>query len=348
MDKLSGDVSPIGFNSEKLTLTSPYVAFSHTASLGQGWTATPSAGVRSYSHNVLGDATAPHLGVVLHSAEQLALRANMSKGVSYPGLDAAVLSQLMPLGSSWKSLGAEKMDHKELGLTWLARSGTTLDVSVFTDHVAERYVFAFPPAVSAPSFINLGTYDVSGSEISVQHQVGAGWSLFAGLTNLHSSKSDLPYAPSTSVSLGANWQSGPWRVSMDGQNQSSMVVLGQARANGAANTTQVDGFTVANVRAAYKLPAMGKRGEIFVAAENLLDRQYRASRASRSSSPSTPPTARTRSSISPACWCASATSATTTTPSCPAAPRAPATARARRCMPTASCCPTTWATASAA
>ena len=73
-------------------------------------------------------------------------------------------------------------------------------------------------------------------------------------------------------------------------------------------------------------------------------RHARADRADAS----TPPTARTRSSTCPACWCASATSATTTTPSCPAAPRAPATARARRSMPTASCCRTTWATASAA
>jgi iron complex outermembrane receptor protein len=60
---------------------------------------------------------------------------------------------------------------------------------------------------------------------------------------------------------------------------------------------------------------------------------------------STPPTARTRSSTCPACWCASATSATTTTPCCRPAPRAPATARARPCTPTASCCRTTSATA---
>ena len=275
IDKLSGEVLPIGFSSEKLTLTSPYVAVSHSASLGQGWTVTPSAGLRSYRHSVLGDSSAPHAGVVLTSAEQLALRANVSKGVSYPGLDAAVLSQLIPaLGASWKALGAEKMDHKELGLTWFPQAHTTVDVSVFSDYVTDRYVFAFPPAVAAPAFVNLGTYDVSGSEVSVQHQVGAGWRLFAALTSLRSSKSDLPYAPSSSVSVGANWQGGSWRVSMDAQNQSNMVVLGQARANGAPNTTKVDGFTVANVRVAYQVPALGKRGEVFVAAENLLDQQY--------------------------------------------------------------------------
>ncbi len=253
----------------------PTLVVSHTAALGQGWTITPSAGVRSYQHSDLGGSSAPHAGVVLASAEQLALRANVSKGVNYPGLDAAVLSHLIPaLGSTWKTLGAEKMDHKEIGLSWFPRPGTSLDISVFSDRVTDRYVFAFPPAVSFPTFVNLGSYDLDGSEISLQHQLGTGWSVFAGLTNLRSSKADLPYAPNNSLSLGANWQGGPWRLSLDAQNQASMVVLGQARASGAPNLTQVSGFTVANLRAAYKVPALGARGEVFVAAENIMDQQY--------------------------------------------------------------------------
>ncbi len=60
---------------------------------------------------------------------------------------------------------------------------------------------------------------------------------------------------------------------------------------------------------------------------------------------STPRTRKTRSNTCRACWCASATSATTTTPCCRRAPPAPATARARPCTRTASCCRTTSATA---
>ena len=53
-----------------------------------------------------------------------------------------------------------------------------------------------------------------------------------------------------------------------------MFVLNKARADGAPNTAQVGGFAVLNLRAAYALPVLGPRGEVFVALENLADRRY--------------------------------------------------------------------------
>ena len=70
------------------------------------------------------------------------------------------------------------------------------------------------------------------------------------------------------------WQAGPWRVSADAQYQRDMYVLNQARAGGALNTSKVDSFTVVNLRASYKLPSLGPRGEVFVALENLFDEKY--------------------------------------------------------------------------
>ena len=272
VDHMSGTVSPIGFSSEKLSLTSPCVALSHTQNIGQGWGITPSAGMRGYDHNVLSDALAPHAALVLEQSDQVAIRLNASKGLSYPGIDAEVLSSLMPaMGSTWKSLQAEQMNHTELGVTWTPQPGTTLDALVFSDRVSSRYVFAFSPAVG---FLNLGSYRVTGSEISLQHQLGLGWRLFAALSTLNSSKADLPYAPAKSLSLGANWQGGPWRVGMDALAQDKMFVLGQGRANGATNTDQVAGFAVANARVAYQVPTLGKRGEVFAAVENIFDKEY--------------------------------------------------------------------------
>ena len=53
-----------------------------------------------------------------------------------------------------------------------------------------------------------------------------------------------------------------------------MLTLNQARAAGAANTQSVDGFTVVNARAAYPLQALGNRGEVFLALENITDANY--------------------------------------------------------------------------
>jgi iron complex outermembrane recepter protein len=275
IERIAGEVSPVGFTATDMKVTSPYVAVNHTAALGQGWTITPSAGLRVYRHNQLSSATAPHAGVVVSSADQWAFRAQVSKGVNYPGLDAQVLGHLIPaLGTTWKTLGAEKLNHKEVGVSWTPSARTTLDVSVFHDSLSGRYVFAFPPAVTAPTFVNLGDYSVKGAELSLQQELAAGWNAFVGATHLSASKADLPYAPSSSLTLGVNGQVGAWRLGMDAQRQSSMFVLAQARASGAPNLSQVAGFTVVNARVGYKLPALGERGEVFLAAENLLDRQY--------------------------------------------------------------------------
>jgi iron complex outermembrane receptor protein len=80
--------------------------------------------------------------------------------------------------------------------------------------------------------------------------------------------------PAHSFAFGANWQSDGWSVNLDAQVQSGMMVLSQGRANGAANTDTVDGFTVANLRVARQLPWLGQRGEVFVSVENLFDKDY--------------------------------------------------------------------------
>lgn len=274
VDKISGDVSPGDFAAPELRLTSPFISVSHKMDLPGGWSASPSVGLRQYSHNVLKSESAHQAGLVFAQGERLALRAQMSKGINYPGLDAAVLTHLIPaLGNTWRSLAAERLDHQEWGLSWKPSTDTSVDVAVFKDRVNGRYIFAFPPAVAAPGFVNMGSYQVTGSELTWAQKVGKSWQFFAGWTHLDSDKSDLPYAPEDSVTMGMNWQQGPWRASADAQHQTRMTVLGQAR-NGSLNTVQVAGFTVANVRVAYKVPQLGQRGEVFAAIENLLDKTY--------------------------------------------------------------------------
>lgn len=281
VDQMQGSVAFNGFTAFdgiSLRLTAPHVALAQTLALGGGWAATPSAGVRLYRHNVYGNSSAPHAGLVLAQGDSLALRANVSRGLNHPGLDAALLNAIVPpLGgapASWRALEPERMDHAELGVRWSLKRQGSVDLSVFNDSLKHRYVFAFPPAVAQPSFTNLGAYRVRGAELSWQQQWSAHWASFAGLTLLDSSLADLPYAPKQALAAGVTWRDAAWRVTADLQSQSRMYVLNKARADGAPNTAQVGGFAVANLKAGYSLQVLGPRGELFVALENLGDRHY--------------------------------------------------------------------------
>ena len=280
IDRMSGSVAFNGFTAfdgETLRLTSPYLALSHTLQAG-GWQLTPSGGVRLYRHNVYGNSTAPHMGLLARPDKTLQLRLNAARGLNHPGLDAPLLNAIVaPLAgapTSWRDLDPERMDHVEAGVAWTPEPGTTLDVALFNDKLSRRYVFAFPPAVALPSFTNLGDYRVRGAELSTNLAVGRELALYGSVTLLSPSLADLPYAPKRALSLGATWRSGPWRVAADAQAQAGMFVLNKARADGAPNTARVAGFGVLNLRLGYALAALGPRGEVFLALENLSDRRY--------------------------------------------------------------------------
>ncbi|WAC45265.1 TonB-dependent receptor [Pseudomonas sp. SL4(2022)] len=262
------------FNTPTLRVVSPHVALSQAIELNQDWTLTPSAGIRSYDHNVYDSATAPHAGVLL-STTDVEFRANVSRGINYPGLETSVLSHLIPaLGKTWEELEPEQLDHQELGVKFNPFTGTTLDLAVFKDKIQDRYLFAFPPAVSQPAYVNLGDYAIRGAEATWQQRWNQNWSSFVGFTWLDPDLKTLPYAPKRSLSVGTTYESGPWRLSADAQYQSAMYVLQQERVEGASNFAQVDSFTVVNLRVGHAVPQFGDVGEVFVALENLFDRNY--------------------------------------------------------------------------
>ncbi len=282
MDETEGEVkfrrvSPAPqdrFDTPTLRLTSPHIALSQAIELSQDWTLTPSAGIRHYDHNVYQSSNAPHAGLLL-STDNVEFRANASRGINYPGLETSVLSHLIPaLGQSWRELEPERLDHQELGVKFNPFADTTLDFAVFKDKLKDRYLFAFPPVVSQPAYVNLGDYEMRGAEASWQQRWTSNWSSFVGFTWLDPSLKTLPYAPKRSLSVGTTYEIGPWRLSADAQYQSSMYVLQQERTEGASNFEKVDAFTVVNLRVGHAVPALGEVGEVFVAVENLFDRDY--------------------------------------------------------------------------
>lgn len=281
VDRMKGRVAFNGFTAfdgDAQRLTSPHAAVAHAFAMGKGWTLTPSAGARLYRHSVYGSSTAPHAGLVVADGDTLSLRVNSARGLSHPDLGAALLNAIVPplagAPDSWRALRPERMDHSEVGARWSPTRATSIDVALFEDRLKNRYVFAFPPVVSAPSFTNLGDYRVRGAETSWQQSWGPAWSSFVGVTLLDPSLADLPYAPERALGAGLTWRAGPWRVAADAQAQSGMFVLNKARADGAPNPARVGGFGVVNLRAAYALGLLGPRGEVFLALENLGDRRY--------------------------------------------------------------------------
>lgn len=277
--RVSGDVveaaARVNLATETFEINSWSAAVSREFTLNAQWTLTPSIGVRTYSHSEFNDASTPHAGVTLAS-ERVELFANFSEGINYPGLEAPVLAAYIPpLGVTWRKLDAEELEHAEIGGSFNLGAASTVSVSLFEDDVSNRYVFGFPPLVAPPpQFINLGSYEISGTEVSFGHQTGENLRVFAALTTLDASRKGLPYTPERAMTVGVNAVLGGFRLALDAQYQSDILGLSRARAASAVNTQELDAFTVVNARFSYPLGALGTSGEIFMAAENLFDREY--------------------------------------------------------------------------
>ncbi|MEN9865383.1 MAG: hypothetical protein RL748_973 [Pseudomonadota bacterium] len=283
LDRIDGDVDfkrinpapSASFTAPGFKVSSPYIALNQQLALNNEWKLIPSIGLRYYEHNQFKSGSAPHLGLSLVS-DNLTLFAQASRGINYPGLEAPVLSSLIaPLGDSWKKLQAEELEHLEFGLKFSPSNASQIDFSLFQDKVKNRYVFGFPPDVPPPpQFLNLGSYRMQGLELSLRQSLNQQWTLFTGLTLLDPSIDNLPYTPKQALSLGLNGQVGAVKLALDAQYQSEVRALNRTRAAGSVNTEQVSAFAVCNARFSYPLAALGKKGEVFVAIENLFDRSY--------------------------------------------------------------------------
>jgi outer membrane cobalamin receptor len=172
----------------------------------------------------------------------------------------------------WGRLSPEELDHSEIGVKLNPWESTQIDLSLFRDAVRNRYVYDL--AFGTTTFYNLGAYRVNGGELSIRQQVSRDWSLFGGLTQLNPSISNLPYSPKQALTLGVSGRVGPLRLAIDAQSQSEVWALNRDRNTLNPNLTRVGGFSVVNARISYPLAAFGSKGEVFLAMENLFDRNY--------------------------------------------------------------------------
>jgi len=281
-DWLKGDVEDtVGlaafqghYETPTFRLTSPYLSITQAFDLNDTWSIVPSAGIRYYNHSEFDEQISPHAGISLVS-EKLTVYANISRGINYPGLEAATLSKFIPLlGNTWKNLSPEQVEHGEIGFKATPFEMTQIDVSFFNDRIKNRYVF---DTTNFPNlfFKNFGTYTMRGFEVSVQQGITDDWSVFGSLTMLDPSIDNLPYVPKTAVSGGINGKIEKIRLAIDAQYQSETMTLNNAsRKNTNESGASVSSLIVLNARAGYPIPELGEKGEVFISGENLLDRDY--------------------------------------------------------------------------
>lgn len=252
-------------------ITSPWLGLTQNFTLNADWALQASAALRYYAHNHLESQTAPQAGLALVS-ERATWFVNASRGVNYPGLETPLLNFLIGGAptSTPTHLDPEIDNHVEAGAKFKLSEATGVDVSIFNDKISNRYVFSFFPVMQ---FVNLSEYRTRGAELSVHHKFSDDWSVFAGYTYLDSSQPQLPYAPQNAFTVGVNGRVAGVNIALDAQSQSDMWTLNQGRV-GSTPFERIGGFTVANARVAYPVKALGSKGEVFVAVENLFDADY--------------------------------------------------------------------------
>ena len=197
----------------------------------------------------------------------------------YPGLEVAVMSQdVLPiLGDSWKDLEPETVDHYEMGFSVSPTRQTLLDLVFFYEDGKNRYVIVpFSPGVR-PHYDNVEEFTIRGLEATATWQPISSFSVFAGVTLLDSDPEDLPYAPETTITAGANYRFlERFKFNLNASYVSSMHVSAQIRKKGDDNNTTVDSFFLVNAKLTYDLPVKGDAYKIklFLAGENLTDEDY--------------------------------------------------------------------------
>ena len=256
------------------TITSPYASVVHTAPLNSEWTLQSSATLRNYQHNYYDSSTSPAVGLSLIGSS-VTYYMNLSQGMNYPGLDGPALKAVTGSTSdSWQNLKAEKNNHSEVGAKIKATDKTEFDFSYFSDRVNNRYYMSS----STMTMYSTGTFSNKGAEATLRHQFSNDWTAFVGGTFLNPSIYNLPYAPKQAYTFGLNGKTGPFKISLDAQNQSDFYDLNWNRTGGATSntsgTTKLSGFTIANTRISYPTTSLGKRGEYFIAVENLFNTSY--------------------------------------------------------------------------
>jgi len=261
------------FRSGTTGLFSPYAGVNHEWRV-RGVSVTPSLGVRYYEHDTFGSRWSPQAGLVVAGPETQ-LRLGASRAVNFPGLEVQTLSAFIPpLGDSWTHLRPEEAEQVEVAVRQALGARAAATLTLFQNDVSDRYVIAFPPP-PPPRYTNVGAYRTRGAELATELSPRDDLKLFFGATWLNNKPASLPYAPRQTYTGGVNWRfAAGWQLSVDASYVSAMHVAAANRAAGAANPVAVGAQAAVNARLVRRFALGGDVIEVFVAGENLTDRDF--------------------------------------------------------------------------
>lgn len=261
------------FRSGTTGLFSPYAGVNHEWQV-RGVSVTPSLGVRYYEHDTFGSRWSPQAGLVVAGPETQ-LRLGASRAVNFPGLEVQTLSAFIPpLGDSWTHLRPEEAEQVEVAVRQALGARAAATLTLFQNDVSDRYVIAFPPP-PPPRYTNVGAYRTRGAELAAELSPRDDLKLFFGATWLNNEPASLPYAPRQTYTGGVNWRfAAGWQLSVDASYVSAMHVAAANRAAGAANPVAVGAQAAVNARLVRRFALGGDVIEVFVAGENLTDRDF--------------------------------------------------------------------------
>jgi outer membrane cobalamin receptor len=283
LDYISGEVefldpsgSDMKFPKETFRISSFYVALSQMFGTKEGFYALPSAGVRYMDHNAYDNEMGPQAGLIL-GYRDTEFHASYSRGINYPGIYAKVQDEVfMPGDNEWSEIGAEKLDHFEVGIAQQFHEFDRIDLTLFYDDGQDRIVVS-PPPPFPPVLSNMGEYRMKGIEGSVMLAPIPDLTLFAGFTYLDVDPQDLPYSPKWTFSSGINYLLfNDFKISIDTLYVDEQYVTSRARQEGTINVDRVDSYFLLNAKISYDfiLPYRDLECQIYLAGENLTDTDY--------------------------------------------------------------------------
>jgi outer membrane cobalamin receptor len=262
----------VTFGPQEFRLFSAYTGVAHTLEFTNAWSITSSVGARYYDHDAFGTKWAPQAGMVARSGGTQ-LHASYGRAVNYPGLDVAAFSTVAvpALASSWPLLRPEQLDQFEVGIRQELTPGIVAELTLFHNRGTNRYVWQAPP----PRYLNQESFRTQGGEFTIAARAGETLSVFGGVSHLEARPADLPYAPRWSVVGGAAWRpADSFTINIDASYTGEQRAGSQTRIANSVNSDSLHSFTLWNARVAYHFLWAQRDATLFVAAENLFDRDY--------------------------------------------------------------------------